>query len=180
MESTLACTSDPGSRPSSGHNDSSYFIASFKLFLATVLYQGCEVKGHSLSQGHTARRSSGWARELGSGSQELQESLPFPPPASSTPSSPHQLPSDAQSPDPPTPSPSLPPEAPPLPLGQRHVPPHPPAPAHCLFPAVRMRRRRSALRSVSARGCGGAGGSNLSGSSLGGGGRGSVDASSAS
>lgn len=56
----------------------------------------------------------------------------------------------------------------------------PPAPAHCLFPAVRMRRRRSALGSVSARGCGGAGGSGLSGSSLGGGGGGSVDASSAS
>lgn len=111
------------------------------------------------------------------GATSLQ-SLPVQPPASITLSS-HQPPSDSQAPDPSSPV-SLPPEAPPLPLGQRHVPSHPPAPAHCLFPAVRMRRRRSALRSVSARGCGGAGGSSLSGSSLGGGGRGSVDASSAS
>ncbi|XDA80519.1 hypothetical protein R6Z07F_010502 [Ovis aries] len=75
-----------------------------------------------------------------------------------------------------------PPFAKPLPSPQGDVTcrPIPPAPAHCLFPAVRMRRRRSALGSVSARGCGGAGGFSLSGSSLGGGGGGSVDASSAS
>lgn len=126
MESTLACTSeDLGSTPTCGHNKPSYFIASFKLFLATVLIKVVILRD-SLSQGHTARRRSGWAGVhhryiylfifgLGSGSQELQESLPFPPAASSNPRS-HQLPSDAQSADPSS-LVSLPPEAPPLPLG---------------------------------------------------------------
>lgn len=173
-----------GSRPSSGHNNSSYFI----LFLATVPIKVMRLRNF-LKVTQLGKVAAGFACTTGSphsalffawvlGATSLQ-SLCLCRHQAPTSLALISLPLTPRPPDPSSPV-SLPPEAPPLPLGQRHVPSHPPAPAHCLFPAVRMRRRRSALRSVSARGCGGAGGSSLSGSSLGGGGRGSVDASSAS
>lgn len=127
--------------------------------------------------------SPGWAfpvspRSVLGGALRAAPGRPGVPPAGSPRSS------SRPAPAPPAPSPASPPgprgRARPRPSPQAgHVPPAP-APAHCLFPAVRMRRRRSALGSVSARGCGGAGGSGLSGSSLGGGGGGSFGASSTS